>query len=157
MDQVTKDNLYNAHCLGESKPDEYFVVYKNIQVLLEKRIKVNYDKEYLCYYNEAGEVTRFSYRDFIKKSFQLANWMLKEGIKKEDRIGTFLHNHYDTVILYYACWSIGAVVVPVNVSEEPERVNYIFANSKAKMVFTLSMFDEKLKNAVKILQAKLYF
>lgn len=148
MDKNTIDNIKKAHSLTNNKPDEYFVAYENIYKLLQKRINVNFDKEYLCYYSEDGEVTRFTYEDFIKKVYKLANYLLENGVRKESRVGTFLHNHYDTVILYFACWSIGAVVVPVNVSEEPDRINFIFKDSDTRMVFTLQIYEEKLKKAV---------
>lgn len=148
MDKITIDNIKKAHSLTNNKPDEYFVAYENIYKLLQKRVNVNFDKEYLVYYSESGEVTRFTYEEFIKKVYKLANYLLENGIRKESRVGTFLHNHYDTVILYFACWSIGAVVVPVNVSEEPDRVNFIFKDSDTRMVFTLQMYEEKLKKAV---------
>lgn len=148
MDKNTIDNIKKAHSLTNNKPDEYFIAYDNIYKLLQKRINVNFDKEYLVYYNESGEVTRFSYEEFIKKVFKLANYLLENDVRKESRVGTFLHNHYDTVILYFACWSIGAVVVPVNINEEPERVNFIFKDSNTRLVFTLVMYEEKLKKAV---------
>ncbi|MBS1514015.1 MAG: acyl--CoA ligase [Bacteroidetes bacterium] len=148
MDKNTIENIKKAHSLTNNKPDEYFVAYENIYKLLQKRVNVNFDKEYLVYYSESGEVTRFTYEEFIKKVYKLANYLLENDVRKEHRVGTFLHNHYDTVILYFACWCIGAVVVPVNVSEEPERVNFIFKDSNTRLVFTLGMYDEKLKKAV---------
>lgn len=155
MNKITIDNIKKAHSLTNNKPDEYFVAYDNIYKLLQKRLNVNFDKEYLVYYSESGEVTRFGYEEFIKKAFKLANYLLENGVRKEARVGTFLHNHYDTVILYFACWSIGATVVPVNVNEEPERVNYIFKDSNTRMVFTLQMYEEKLKKAVHDLPGEL--
>ncbi len=155
MNKNTIDNIKKAHSLTNNKPDEYFVAYDNIYKLLQKRLNVNFDKEYLVYYSESDEVTRFGYEEFIKKAFKLANYLLENGIRKEARVGTFLHNHYDTVILYFACWSIGATVVPVNVNEEPERVNYIFKDSNTRMVFTLQMYEEKLKKAVHDLPGEL--
>jgi len=155
MDKNTIDNIKKAHSLTNNKPDEYFVAYDNIYKLLQKRLNVNFDKEYLVYYSESGEVTRFGYEEFIKKAFKLANYLLENGIRKEARVGTFLHNHFDTVVLYFACWSIGATVVPVNVNEEPQRVNYIFKDSNTRMVFTLQMYEEKLKEAVHDLPGEL--
>lgn len=148
MDKNTIENIKKAHSLTNNKPDEYFVAYDNMYKLLQKRRNVNFDKEYLSYYSESGENTRFTYEEFIKKTFQLANYLLDNEVRKGHRVGTFLHNHYDTVILYFACWSIGAVVVPVNVNEEPERVNYIFKDSNTRLVFTLAMYEDRLKEAV---------
>ncbi len=155
MDKITIDNIKKAHSLTNNKPSEYFVAYENIYKLLQKRVNVNFDKEYLCYYSESGEVTRFTYEEFIKKTFKLANYLLEHDVRKGTRVGTFLHNHYDTVILYFACWSIGAVIVPVNVNEEPERVKYIFSDSDTRQVFTLEMYEEKLISAVKDLPGEI--
>ncbi|MEP7145646.1 MAG: class I adenylate-forming enzyme family protein, partial [bacterium] len=148
MDETTKLNILKAHYFGEKSATDYLVVYKNICEILNEHLKEKPDKDYLKYYDETGIAVSYSYAEFIKKVFQLANYLLKNNIIKGDRVATFSHNHSDTVILYFACWTIGAVVVPVNVSEEDQRVKYIFDNSDTKIIFTRDNYFDKLNNLV---------
>lgn len=147
MDNKTHDNILKAHCFGDKSATDYLVKYKNILELLNDRLAHSPEKEYLAFYPDSGEVVRYTYESFIGKVTRLANFLLSKGMKKGDRIATFSHNHSDTVILYFACWSLGLVAVPINVSEEPERVRYILVNSDSRMVFTRSEYFSKLKES----------
>ncbi len=148
MDNKTHDNILKAHCFGDKSATDYLVKYKNILELLNERLAHSSEKEYLAFYPDSGEVVRYTYESFIGKVTSLANFLLSNGMKKGDRIATFSHNHSDTVILYFACWSLGLVAVPINVSEEPERVRYILVNSDTRMVFTRSEYSPKLKEVL---------
>lgn len=144
MDEITNINIIKAHYLGELSATDYIVNYGNILEILEKNLSEKPDKNYMTFYDDEGRSVRLNYREFTTKVFSLANYLLQNGISKGDRVATFSHNHYDTVILYFACWAIGAVVVPINISEEPSRVKYIIENSLSKFVFTRRDYIEKL-------------
>jgi acyl-CoA synthetase (AMP-forming)/AMP-acid ligase II len=133
-----------AHNFGDKSATDYLVKYQNIKELLDERAATNTGNEYLVFYDEKGSRTSLTYGQFHQKLLTLAAYLLNAGISKEDRIATFSQNHSDTVILYFACWYIGAVVVPINVSEEPDRVRYILENSETKIVFTKDAYKEKL-------------
>ena len=57
------------------------------------------------------------------------------GVRRGDRVATIAYNHLDTVILYFACWLIGAAVAPQNVAEDDRRIAFILRNSEAKVCF----------------------
>lgn len=145
MNDITKLNILKAHCFGEKSATDYLVGYKNIFGILQKHLKEKPDQEYLKFYDDNGNVISYNYYEFVGKVFKLGNFLLGNNIGKGDRVATFSHNHSDTVILYFACWAIGAVVVPINASEEPARVKYILEHSNAKIVFTREIYLDKLK------------
>jgi len=147
MDDITRTNILKAHYFGEKSATDYLVKYKNMLEILNERLRESPAKSYITFYDENGKKSGLSYEEFINKAFRLANFMLSNGISKNDRVTTFSHNHYDTVILYFACWAIGAVVVPVNVSEEPHRVKYILEDSQSKIIFSRSQYIAKLELA----------
>lgn len=144
MDESTKHNIRLAHNFGDKSATDYLVKYQNILELVEERSTQNPEQEYLVFYDDSGKRTVYTYNDFRNRVNKLANFLLQSGINLEDRIATFSHNHSDTVILYYACWSMGAVVVPINVSEEADRVRFILENSDTKLVFTRDDYVNKL-------------
>ena len=144
MDETTNINIIKAHYLGELSATDYLVNYLNILEILNKNLTEKPLKDYITFYDEREKVVTLSYKDFTEKVFRLSNYLLQNGISRGDRIATYSHNHFDTVILYFACWAIGAVVVPVNVSEDAGRVKYIVENSSSKMIFTRKEYDAKL-------------
>ena len=147
MDKAIYDNILKAHTFGKLSATDYLVSYRNMSELTAEKIKVNGDKIYLTFYDDKSNKVNLTYKDFGQRLNQLANFLREKNIKKGDRVATFSHNHFNTVIVYFACWAIGAVVVPVNVSEDAHRVNYILENSDSKIVFTRSEYIEKLNQA----------
>lgn len=144
MDKITHDNILKAHFFGDKSATDYQVKYKNILELLNERLEHNKDKDYLVFYEDSGNVQKYTYTQFISRMTRISNYMLKQGMRKGDRIATFSHNHADTVLLYFACWAVGLVVVPINVSEEPGRVDFILSNSHSKLIFTRNEYLKKL-------------
>lgn len=147
MDKAAYDNVLKAHTFGRLSATDYIVSYRNMFELTEEKIKANSSKIYLTFYDDKANKVSLTYRDFGQRINQLANFMKEKNIGKGDRVATFSHNHFNTVIVYFACWAIGAVVVPINVSEDAHRVNYILENSNAKVIFTRNEYMEKLNLA----------
>ncbi|HMQ67367.1 MAG TPA: class I adenylate-forming enzyme family protein [Ignavibacteria bacterium] len=147
MDEITIKNILKAQSFGERSATDYLTEYINMSEIMHHHLNEKPDMVYLKYYDSDGKIITYTYQEFVKKVHQLSNFLLQSNIKKGNRIATFSHNHSDTVILYFASWVIGAVVVPVNVSEESGRVQYIVENSDAKMIFTRKEYPGKLKAA----------
>ena len=145
MNKTTHDNILKAHCFKNLSATDYLVPYKNMNELLRERASGKSDKIYITFYDADSGKVSLTYRDFMQRVNQLANFLIENGIGRGDRVATFSHNHFKTVILYFASWAVGAVVVPVNVSEEIHRVGYIMENSGTKLIFTREEYSEKLK------------
>ena len=146
MDETTKINIIKAQSFREKSATDYLVNFRNMFEILTEHISNKPESDYITFYDDKSNTTTLTYKEFGKKVFQLANFLLGNRVTKGDRVVTFSHNHYETVILYFACWAIGAVVVPVNVSEESNRVKYIVENSTAKIIFTRKDYFEKLND-----------
>jgi len=160
MDELTKHKIRRAHFFInndrtiEFSATDYLVDYENISDLMKRNFELYGENEYLKYFTDGGESESYSYKEFINKIFALADFLIDNGISKECRVATYSHNHSDTVILYFAVWKIGAVVVPINVNEEPDRVEYIIENSNSKLIFTRDEYINKL-NVLKLKECKI--
>jgi len=128
MNQELREKICNAHYLSYNKDGNSYVPCGNINELLTVRQQSSGRDLFLRYFSE-GKYTDYSYETFIKKVWFLSGYLLEKGIRKEDRIAVYSHNHSDTAILYFAAWNIGAAVVPLNVSESLERIEFILKNS----------------------------
>ena len=136
MDSLTAANIYQAH-IKDGVPQEHKKVpFRNIRDLLSLHTKTSGDKTFLIYYDENNRAQRLSYAEFNARVHQAANFMVEDlGIRRGDRVATIAYNHLDTVLIYFACWVIGAAVAPQNVSEDDRRIAYILRNSEAKVCF----------------------
>lgn len=144
MNELIQRNILKAHNFNEFSATDYLVSYRNMLEIIKEREALKGEKVYLTFYDNDSSKISLTYREFVKNVYQLSNYLLENGIKKGDRVATFSHNHYKTVILYFASWVIGAVVVPINVSEEVSRVEYILDNSNSKIIFTKEEYLNKL-------------
>ncbi len=73
------------------------------------------------------------------------------GLTRGDRIATLLFNHDVTVLTYFAAWTLGIAVVPINIEEAPEKKRYILEHSEVSVVLCWhEVYDE-----IKDLQADL--
>lgn len=86
---------------------------------------------------------RMTYREIQREVHQLADALLKAGLKPQDRVGVCLPNWHETVLLYFAVTKIGATIVPFNPKYRLNEVQFIIKNSDLKMLFTN---EELIKN-----------
>ena len=101
-------------------------------------------KPYLIFYDLAGIRTEHNYKDFFMLVQQCANVMHSFGVNRGDRVATISHNHTDTVIQYFAAWLLGACIVPVSLSEDDRRIQYVLENSKAVLAFLHADYVDRL-------------
>src|SRR5262249_30171205 len=71
------------------------------------------------------------------------------GVKKGDTLGLLIRNCPEFVIFAMALSKLGAVAVPINFLEKPERVSLILNDSKAVGILSAREFYGTVKNAAK--------
>ncbi|WP_028352797.1 class I adenylate-forming enzyme family protein [Bordetella petrii] len=76
------------------------------------------------------------YRAFAQRAAGLARWLAGHGVTEGDRVALFMKNRVEYLELFYACWWIGAMVVPVNPKLHPKEVAWILGDSQARIVLT---------------------
>lgn len=145
----TVENLRAAHVKDGVPPTQYKIPFRNIRDVLALHAKSSPEKTYLIYYDRDNNRSELSYSEFVARVHQVANFMYEDlGIRRGDRVATIMHNHEDAVLIYFACWVIGAAVAPQNVAEDDRRIAFILRNSEAKVAFVM---DEYLDRARDIL------
>lgn len=154
LSDITKHNIHKAHFVNGISPDKYLVKYRNIFELLQYRVHLHPDEKYITYYPDGSEKKVLSYRYFAELVYKTANLLKANGIKPGSRIATISHNHLNTVIQYFAAWCLGATVVPVNISEEPDRIEYILTSSHTKLAFINNQYYEKFSEVLHKLSIK---
>ena len=85
----------------------------------------------------------FSYDTLNQGSNQVANFLLKRGIKKGERLGVLLYNCHEYVEIYCALAKIGAILVPINWRMAPPEIAYILEDCKMKFLFFGQAMEEQ--------------
>lgn len=112
--------------------------------LLEKRAKENPDKTYVLFEPDI----QISYGMFNAKVNQVANSLLKRGIRKGDRVGLFMKNCPEFLYLYFATAKIGAIMVPMNFGYPTEELQYAVNHSELPILFSSAHLQKTVLEAM---------
>lgn len=136
-----QNKIDHARSLSHSQlPD---LEFDNFPDLIENHIAS--DQPYLTYIDEENNRVELSYKEFCDKVFGVARFLQNKGLRHGDRIATISHNHWQTVVQYFASWLLGLVVVPVNLGEDDERIAYILENGNVELAFIRIDYKERIR------------
>ena len=116
------------------------------ELITERKVHSSEQDIYLVYYDMDGIRTEYSYPHFIELVSKTAQFYLNSGIHGGDRIAIAAHNHPDTIIQYFAAWMIGACIVPLNMTEDDKRIQYILENSSARLLLCRSEYMARISS-----------
>ncbi|MCU0496565.1 MAG: acyl--CoA ligase [Anaerolineae bacterium] len=135
VDHQTQTNLHAARQVFGLPSEHRLIPYRNVRQLLSQQAKTSPNAPFLIYL-DGDQRESLSYVEFNARVHQVANLLHDDfGVRRGDRVATIAHNHSDTVLIYFACWIIGACVAPQNVAEDDRRIAFILRNSEAKICF----------------------
>ena len=103
----------------------------NIGSLLTKRAYLSPQLEAIV---EPMTGRRLTYRQLNAAANRVANALLGLGIRKGDRVALLLMNGAEFVETFFGAAKIGAVVVPLNWRLVPDELEFILADSGAKVL-----------------------
>ena len=82
------------------------------------------------------ENQEITYRELNEKANSLANFLIKQGITKNDFVAILLNRSPNIIISVYAVIKAGASYVIIDKDYPEERINYILEDSKSKFTIT---------------------
>ncbi|MEM3397109.1 MAG: AMP-binding protein [Thermoplasmata archaeon] len=83
---------------------------------------------------------RWTYAQLHEKVSQFACGLVKLGVKKDDKVGLWMHNFPEWIVAWFAIPKIGAVVVPMDTWYKPSEAEYILGHSDSVAVVTSEPF-----------------
>lgn len=107
----------------ESRPDVRELIIRAAETFGKQTAFIYNDKEY-------------NFLDLKENSFRLANSFLDLGYKKGDKIAIYLPNCIEYIYAYYAIYSIGCVVVPIDFFLSQNEVIAIATHCELKGIIT---------------------
>ncbi len=93
-------------------------------------------------------IHRYSFKEWGKRTAQLANALHKAGVTDGERIATFGWNTYRHLELYFAIPCIGAVLHTLNIRLFTEQLVFIVNNAEDKIIFVDGDLVPLLENVV---------
>ncbi|MCS7302385.1 MAG: acyl--CoA ligase [Candidatus Kapabacteria bacterium] len=118
--------------------------YRTIAQCAQDRLAMHAEHLFLTYYDEHGSRSSWTYRQFIEQACRTAAYLRKKGLRPGDRFATAAHNHPDTIVQYFAAWLLGCCVIPLNMTEEDQRLHYILQTSGAQMLLCRPDYLDRL-------------
>lgn len=103
-----------------------------INLDLQNSHKVIWREYELIENNPAGEYRReMTWRVFEEKANRFANFLIKRGIKKGDKVAILLMNCLEWLPIYFGVLKSGAIAVPLNFRYTAEEIKYCLGLSDA--------------------------
>ncbi len=102
------------------------------------------EQPWIIYYDDKGIRTSWSYSVFIDVSRCLATLLTQHGVERGHRVAIASHNHPDTILAYFACWYLGACAVPLNMTEDDQRIGYILEQCSPTVVLSRTDYVERV-------------
>ncbi|USK72058.1 fatty acid--CoA ligase [Peribacillus asahii] len=120
---------------------------KTISEIFEKTVNTFPNKEALY---DVRRNRRFTFKEWNNQVDALVRALKNEGVKKGDRVSTYLYNNEELATAFFACAKIGAVFNPINFRLMAEEVAYILQDAEPKVV----LFEQSLESVVSALEER---
>lgn len=117
-----------------------------LQHFYNRAVSIFHRKEIVTQ-TESG-LHRYTFREWGKRTAQLANALQKTGVREGDRIATFGWNTYRHLELYFAIPCIGAVLHTLNIRLFADQLVYIINDAEDSMIFVDGDLVPILENLV---------
>ncbi len=94
-----------------------------------------------------GQELVADYATFDALAARVAGWLAKGGVAPGDRVGIFMKNAPDYLIVLYGIWYAGAVAVPINAKLHGREAAWILDHSGAQLCFSSGALSGDLADA----------
>lgn len=103
---------------------------------LAEKNEINFSDETAIIYGDK----KFTYKQINELSDRIAFGLLNIGVKRGDCVAILIGNKPETVLCAFACWKIGASILPMNFYYTDAELNYILDDSNATTIIAGDSF-----------------
>jgi fatty-acyl-CoA synthase len=113
----------------------------NIPFILEKAVSLYVQKEAIV-----SRGKRFTYGEFARRVYSLANFLRSVGIKKGDCVAILHENSHEFLECYFSTAQLGAIINPLNIRLSPGEVALILKDSGAVILVSSGRFSSTVNS-----------
>jgi len=146
MDLNLQIKINKAHSTLSHKETDLLIEFESIYSLFKSHSEKSKEKTAYTYYEENQKTISYTFEQFDQKIIQFSRYFKSVGLTCGDRIATAGYNHPDLIITYISAWKNGLCIVPLNMGEDDNRLEYILSNSKPKLIVALEKEFQKINN-----------
>lgn len=107
---------------------------QNLEEFLKEYSRVHKDR--IAYEIKRGFRTqKFKFTEVHNLALKTASFLAQKGLKKGDKVAIWAPNMPEYPILYFACWTIGIIAVPIDVRTTEETLRIFLTKAKCKIGF----------------------
>jgi len=148
-DPATLEKIHQAQYIDGQPLEKRRVPYFNIRHMMSLNAKTAGHLTFMIHIDQDGKKQTLSYAEFNALVHQVANFLHDDlGVQRGDRVATIAYNHAETVLIYFACWVIGAAVAPQNVTEDDQRIAYILRSSESVVCLVRPEYLERAERII---------
>ena len=96
--------------------------------------------------DETGSYRKYTYKEFLDSVKKVSAFLVKNGIRKNDKVSLLSENRPEWPISHFGISSIGGVVVPFDPKLEDEELFNLIDNSDSQIVIVSDPLSEKIEN-----------
>ena len=105
---------------------------QNLGKFLKKYSRVHRDR--IAYEIKRGFRTqRFTFDDVYNLALKTATFLDKKSLKKGDKVAIWSSNMPEYPILYFGCWILGVITVPIDVRTTQETLRLFLTKARCKL------------------------
>ncbi len=140
---IEKQTLLN----NSVKIENTWQKYKSVSQIISNQAKQTPQQIALVFKDK--EITYF---ELEEKSNQIANYLVKQGVKKDELVPICLERSFEMLYGLLGILKAGAAYLPIDPTNPIERISYIIQDSNAKIVLSSSPFISNFQqNDLKVL------
>lgn len=88
----------------------------------------------------------FSYDEVNRRANQLGWYLAELGVRPEVVVALYLERSIDMIVSLFAAWKAGGAYLPLDTTLPQERLAYMIADSKARVIVTTSALASNVSN-----------
>jgi len=121
---------------------QHHFAYSSAFSLLMAKCEASPDRDFIFGLSGDSE-ERYTYASLMKKILAVRRFLADKNTKKGDCINIISQNSADFLIVYFAAFSLGLIVCPINYNLAPREMLFIIKDSQGKMLFIEDNFLAK--------------
>ena len=123
---------------------DYRNLTKNLGQLFFEWTQKYLENVALVQLNDKNELTTVTYRQLKADADALCNFLQENGIQKGDRVAMIASKCMFHPRFFYACWTIGAIAVPICETLGDKEMSFIINDSDPKVIITDKALNAKV-------------